>query len=169
MTIPDFQGLPKSNSTCRSPFQQHLQVAIPSVLSERHSKSFPTPPNQMPSKILYNYMPWVRFVVISSCCVLVAVGSGFVIFGTGCDRVRFSAIVGTIWLQYGPFGCSRDYFPLPPLSVRLACVTPSTLNPTCQLQAMIYLCAPRPARGGHAIAFIIRHNHPFYGYRGCSR
>ena len=33
--------------------------------------------------------------------------------------------------------------------VRLASVTPSTLNPTCQLHAMTYSCAPRPAsRGG---------------------
>ena len=40
--------------------------------------------------------------------------------------------------------------------VRLASVTPSTLDPTCQLQTMPYLCAPRPAsRGGRAIAFII--------------
>ena len=31
------------------------------------------------------------------------------IFGTGCSRVRFPAVVGTIWLQYGPSGC-RDYF-----------------------------------------------------------
>ena len=116
MIIPEFQGLPKSNSTCRSPFQQHLQVAIPTILSERHSKSFLTPPNQKPSKNLYNYMALVRFVVISSCCVLVAVGSCFVIFGTGCHRVRFSVVVGTIWLQHGPSGCSRDDFPpLPPL------------------------------------------------------
>ena len=46
--------------------------------------------------------------------VLVAVGSGFVIFGTGCSRVRFPVVVGTIWLQYGPAGCSRDYFHPPP-------------------------------------------------------
>ena len=32
------------------------------------------------------------------------------IFETGCDGVRFSVAVGTIWLQYGPSGCSRDYF-----------------------------------------------------------
>ena len=32
------------------------------------------------------------------------------IFGTGCDRVRFSVVVGTSWLQYGPSGRSRDYF-----------------------------------------------------------
>ena len=32
------------------------------------------------------------------------------IFGTGCSRVRFPVVVGTIWLQYGPSGCSRDYF-----------------------------------------------------------
>ena len=33
--------------------------------------------------------------------------------------------------------------------VRLFSVTPSTLNPTCQLHAMMYLCAHRPAsRGG---------------------
>ena len=32
------------------------------------------------------------------------------IFGTGCSRVRFSVVVGAIWLQYGPSGCNRDYF-----------------------------------------------------------
>ena len=101
----DYSGISRP-----SKIKQHLQVAIPTVLSERHSKSFPAPPNQKPSKDIHNYMAWVRFVVISSCCVLVAVGSGFVIFGAGCDRVRFSVVVGTIWLQYGPSGCSRDYF-----------------------------------------------------------
>ena len=30
--------------------------------------------------------------------------------GTGCDRVRFLVVVGSTWLQYGPSGCSRDYF-----------------------------------------------------------
>ena len=30
--------------------------------------------------------------------------------GTGCDRGCFSVVAGTIWLQYGPSGCSRDYF-----------------------------------------------------------
>ena len=40
--------------------------------------------------------------------------------------------------------------------VRLASVTPSTLNPTCQLPAMTYYCAPCPAsRGGRAIALIL--------------
>ena len=40
--------------------------------------------------------------------------------------------------------------------VRLASVTPSTLNPTCQLHAISCSCAPRPAsRGGRAIALII--------------
>ena len=107
-----------SNSCFRAPFRelsrikQHLQVAIPTILSERHSKSFPTPPTQKPSKNLYNYMAWVCFVEISLCCVLVAVGSsGFVILGTGCDRARFSVVVGTAWLQYGPSGCSMDSFP----------------------------------------------------------
>ena len=107
-----------SNRTCRSPFQQHFQVGIPTALAgrhsnstcSRHSKSLPTPPIQKPSKNLYNYLAWVRLVVISLCCVLVAVGSGFMIFGTGCDRVRFPVVIGTIWLQYGPSGCSRDYF-----------------------------------------------------------
>ena len=53
-----------SNSTFRAPFQelskikQHVQVTIPTVLSERHSKSFPTPPTQKPSRHLYNYMAW---------------------------------------------------------------------------------------------------------------
>ena len=42
--------------------------------------------------------------------VLVVVGSGFVIFGTGCDRVQFSVVVGTIWLWYRTSGCSGDYF-----------------------------------------------------------
>ena len=38
----------------------------------------------------------------------------------------------------------------------LPSVTPSTLNPTCQLHATTYSCAPRPAsRGGGAIAFIV--------------
>ena len=91
-----------SNSTFKS--------AFPTVLSERHSKSLPTPPTQKLSKKTF-IVTWVRFVVISLCCVVVAVGSGFVIFETGCDRVRFSVVVGTIWLQYGPSCCSRDYFP----------------------------------------------------------
>ena len=55
-------------------------------------------------------MAWARFVAMSLCCVLVAVGSGFVIFGTGCERAGFSVVVGSIWLQYGSSGCSRDYF-----------------------------------------------------------
>ena len=63
-----------SKSTFRAPFQQYFQSAIPTVVSERHSKSLPTPPTQKPSKSLYNYLAWVRFVVISLCCVLVAVG-----------------------------------------------------------------------------------------------
>ena len=32
------------------------------------------------------------------------------IFGTGCDRVRSSVVVRTIWLWYGTSGCSRDCF-----------------------------------------------------------
>ena len=41
----------------------------------------------------------LRLVVISLSCVLVAVGSGFVIFESSCDRVRLQ-------LQHGPSGCS---------------------------------------------------------------
>ena len=29
---------------------------------------------------------------------------------TGCDRVRFSVVVGTIWLWNRTSGCNSDYF-----------------------------------------------------------
>ena len=51
--------------------------------------------------------------------------------------------------------------------VRFASITPSTLNRTCQLHAMTYSCAPRPAsRGGRAIAFIIVGLHKEFGITG---
>ena len=46
--------------------------------------------------------------------VLVAVGSSFVILGTGRNRVRFSVVLGTSWLWYRISGCNRDCFPIPP-------------------------------------------------------
>ena len=51
--------------------------------------------------------------------------------------------------------------------MRLASITPSTLHPACQLHAMTYSCAPRPAsRGGRAIAFIITGLHKAFGITG---
>ena len=69
----------------------------------------------------------------------------------------------TLPLQ-GTYSCSSRSLRTPSLKAdglsaanRLASVTPPTLNPTCQLHAMTYSCAPRRARrGGRAIAFIIK-------------
>ena len=54
------------------------------------------------------------------------------IFGTSCDRGRFSVVVGTIWLQYGPSGCSRDYFrgctPPPRFAHKIIPITAASLD-----------------------------------------
>ena len=140
MTIPE--SLQKNHLT--APFQEHCKSTIPRELQEHHSKSKSTPRalhrhyskstpkalsehlskstiprafNTIHSKAfkkLYSYMALVRFVVISLCCFLVAVGSGFVIFGTGCDRVRFSVVVGTIFRSPPPPSPSSPSPALPP-------------------------------------------------------
>ena len=117
--IPTVLSERHSNSTCRSPFQQYFQSAIPTALAGRHSNSTFRAPFQEPSNTTHSKafkQPLQLHGLSAFRCNLIMLCSGcsrvrfFVIFGTGYDRVRFSFVVGTIWLQYGPSGCSRDDF-----------------------------------------------------------
>ena len=57
---------------------------------------------------------FLHLMVISLCCVLVAVWTGLVISVTSCDRARFPTVVRTIWMQYRGSSCSRTIFAAPP-------------------------------------------------------
>ena len=100
--------------------RDHTKSPITPPFQEHHSKRRCQEPTHHPVKTprglqhplhgLGCHEDVLHLMVISLCCVLVAVGTGFVIFVTSCDRVRSSVVVRTIWLQYRGSSCSADNF-----------------------------------------------------------